>query len=427
MKSRKLIASILLWLVAGLVSTAVHALEVRITLIDANGNTIFDPATGEPVFQTTLTGAATVNLDADSPVGGAKAYGPFTISKCANCPGRARVFVSDSDIDRLVLTDAQITNTSGATARLRIEMFSGELTVSGPAGDYPYAVELSGSFIAPLGQSATTPTGNEIRVTGRACWGESCTPIDSPVADPGEVVEGPNFSIVAPPYLVAGSANYAPKENQNIFCSGFFGEFEESSCLPSLSTTVDVTLRAGHRARLPGSIGTFHVGERCEPESNPPLLEGCEKMAKLFASLGPKGFEVYEFRMEPSPGTERTFDFRLMAENSPDPWRTHRGEPREGQSNEGNNTSSTVVTLDSGGGGEVRAKGLCPMSGCLAAGAALPVRLFCGQEARHTTTLVLDGKGDGRAHLAFGLPCFDPGVLIMDPDDNYWVAAPLIK
>lgn len=434
MRSQRLIASIALWLLAGLVPTAAHALTVTLEWFDANG--VF-------IGSETLTGAATVNLDSNAPVGGPRAYGPFTIAKCTGCAGRARVFVSDSDIDRLILTDAQITNTSfTANHILRISVDSGELTVSGPSGQYPYAVELNGSFTAPLGQNAITPPGNQINVASFAChsWnGEgynSCVRIDTPELDPGETVtEGCSFpcrSVVAPPYLVGGSSSYGPKENQNVFCAGTFDEFEQQLCLPALTMQVEVTLRPRHGARLPGSIGTFHVGDRCEPDANPPLLTGCDKMADLFASLGPKGFKVYEVRMEPSPGSIRSIDFRFWAANSPDAWRTHRGggggdDDDDGHHSEGNNTSNTKVRLESNGSGLVTAKGLCPVSGCLAAGTRLPVRVFCGQEPFFTTGITLNGRGDGRAEVIFSLPCSDPGVLIMDPSDNYWVAAPLIQ
>jgi hypothetical protein len=430
MKSQRLIASILLWLLVGLVPATANALEVTLQWFDANGTFIGSQS---------LTGAATVNLDSDAPVGGPRAYGPFTISKCSGCSGRARVFVSDSDIDRLILTDAQITNTSTtANFILKISVDSGELTVSGPSGQYPYAVELNGSFTAPLGQSAINPPGNQIRVATFACHGwngegyNSCTRIDSPELDPGEVAQDGGFctnpctSVVAPPYLAGGLPTYAPKENQNVFCAGAEGKVEESLCLPALKMQVEMTLRPRNGARLPGSIGSFHVGDRCEPDANPPLLVGCEKMSDLFASLGPKGFKVYEVRMETSPGSDRSIDVRLAAANSPDAWRTHRGDHNDGNPNQGNNTSSTKVTLESNGTGEVRAKGLCPVSGCLPAGTVLPVRLFCGQEIRYTTGLRLDGKGDGRADVIFSVPCSDPAVLIMDPTHDYWVAAPVI-
>jgi hypothetical protein len=194
--------------------------------------------------------------------------------------------------------------------------------------------------------------------------------------------------------------------------------------MPALTMNIEVTLRPRHAARLPGSVGAFHVGERCEPENG--LVAGCEKMADLFASLGAKGFKVYEFRMEPTRGAERTIEFRLQAQNSPDAWRTHRGDNNDGNPNEGNNTSSTIVRLESNGVGEVKAKGLCPVSGCMPAGTMLPVKVYCAQEQRTTTAIRLDGKGDGHAEFAFGLPCSDPGVLIMDPSDGYWVAAPVM-
>lgn len=403
-------------LAVGLVPTWAYALTVTVSWGFGEGESFTFPE-----------GAATINLDSDSPVGAPRAYGPFTIAKCPGCGGRARVFVSDGDIDRLILTDALIRNTGSTTATLRISIDSGNLSVSGPAGMYPYAVELSGSFVAPLGQSATTPAGNNVRVRSRACsvGNEGCATIDSPQVDPGEDGEGPNFSVVAPPYLVAGTSAYGPKEWENIDCSGFFPESEgdsTNSCLPSLLMNLEVTLRPGHSARLPGSAGAFHVGDRCEPENG--LLVGCEKLADLFASLGHKGFRVQETRLEPSPGGTPSLDFRFHAQHSTQEWRTHRD---GGNANEGINSSSTIVTLDSGGTGELRAKGLCPVDGCLDAGTVLPVRLFCGEDNRSTTAITLNNKGDGKAELAFGVPCLDPAVLIMDESDNAWVAAPLVK
>jgi hypothetical protein len=137
MKLHRLVAGLMLSMVFGLVPTLAHALTVTVQWYDANG---------QFVGQVFIEGTATINLDADSPVGGPKAYGPFTIARCSNCPGRARVFVSDGDIDRLILTDAHITNNSSANGTLKIFVDSGSLTVSGPQGLYPYAAELSGSF-----------------------------------------------------------------------------------------------------------------------------------------------------------------------------------------------------------------------------------------------------------------------------------------
>jgi len=80
----------------------------------------------------------------------------------------------------------------------------------------------------------------------------------------------------------------------------------------------------------------------------------------------------------------------------------------------------------SNGSGEVHASGLCPASGC-AASNVLPVRVYCGGDNVTTTALQLDKHGDGKATVSFGLPCVDPAVLIMDPNNgSTWVAAPAI-
>src|SRR4051812_24180370 len=146
MKLHKLASSIAMLLFGTLASWSASALVIDtggcagvaglcVTISTVN-------ADGTP-FTTTLTGVAAVNLDSDSPVGGPKSYGAFTIARCSGCSGRARVFVSEGSIDKLVLTDAQITNTSttNPSASLTIQVSSGLLTVSGPGGQYPYATE----------------------------------------------------------------------------------------------------------------------------------------------------------------------------------------------------------------------------------------------------------------------------------------------
>ncbi len=109
MKLHRIVAPLTFLLLSALTSSAAHALTVDVFI----GATKVD----------TLTGGAAVNLDSDSPVGAARAYPPassglpavFTIARCQGCSGRARVFVSEGSIDKLVLTDAQITNVSGNT------------------------------------------------------------------------------------------------------------------------------------------------------------------------------------------------------------------------------------------------------------------------------------------------------------------------
>jgi hypothetical protein len=385
------------------------------------------------ISMTPQNGAATVNLDSDTGgpnggPGGAVRYGAFSIARCSGCAGRARVFVSEGSIDKLVLTDAVITNTTlGATVSpkaLSITVTSGLLSVSGPAGQYPYATELSGTFSAPFGTGSTVDGIDQITVTATTngnCDGPCM--IDSPAFDTGETNPS-QYSLVAPPFLSAGVASYAPKEQQNIQCG--FSDIESSgTCQPALGLSINVNLKSRHSAVIPGSIGAFHVTSPCEPDSGDPAkIKGCQKMADFFASLGPKGFKVYDVRMEPSPGI-RLVDFRFDASNSSDVWVSRRGGDDDHDSDDGN-ISNTRARLLSNGSGEVHASGLCPASGCPSSN-VLPVRVYCGGDNVTETVLQLDKHGDGKATLSFGLPCVDPAVLIMDPiNRTTWVAAPAI-
>jgi hypothetical protein len=414
----------------------IQGLTVTITTVNADG-------TG---FSTTLSGGATVNLDSDSPVGAAKSYGVFTIARCSGCAGRARVSISEGSIDKLVFTDAQITNMSSVPQTITVTVSSGPLSVSGPAGTYPYAVELSGLYVAPLGTGSAIDAANQIQVAATAtvnrsipgCEIECPNPnvmIDNPVLDPGETADStgnpsPNkYSLVAPPFAAAGLAQFATKEQHNIFCSTIPdpNNGDASLCQPALQLSVPISVKGRQAVRLPGSIGAFHVPQRCDPDSNPPLLKGCEIMADFFASLGPKGFKVYDVRLEPSPGIQRNVDFRLGTPNSTDTWVTRRGDDDGDDDDHGNNgvVSNTRVRLSTNGSGDVRASGLCPASGCPSSN-VLPVRVYCGRDIIAVTALRLNRRGDGKADLGFSTPCPDPAVLIMDPFDDSWVAAPAI-
>jgi len=433
MKAQRILAAIPLFLSAVLVPIAAHALDVTLSVVgvDANGFPFEHPVTPQPV-----SGTAAVNLDADSPVGAPVIYTDpltnttFTIARCGGCAGRARVFIVDGTIDKLVMTDAQITNTSANVATLRIRASSGPLSVSGPSGTYPYATELSGSFVAPFGQLATDPA-NRIQVTATtntgSCDGDCM--IDNPQLDAGETdangITNPfKYSVVAPPFLTSGAASFAPKEAQNLACGNVFND-SGTFCQPSLSLSIDISLKSRHAARIPGSVGAFHVGARCEPGStDPALTAGCDLIADLFASLGPKGFNLYDVRMEPSPGSQDVIVFRLGAPNSSEQWVTKRGD-MDANGNGGGNVSNTGAKLSSNGTGSVKANGLCPVSGCPTAN-ALPVRVYCAGAVVFESSLILNGKGDGRTDVVFSLPCPDPAVLIMDPSDTNWVAAPAI-
>ena len=235
MSSQRLIASVMLWLIIGIVPMGAHALDVRLYLVPDDPN-------ASPTLLAELTGAAAVNLDSNAPAGAARVYGGvFSIARCAGCAGRARVFVSDGDIDRLILTDALITNISSAPATLRIEIFSPEFTISGPEGLYPFVAEVSGQ----MGGAAPT-TGNQVRARLRACaGGEGCDTIDRPADDTGETFQS-QYSITVPPFFGGGLGGFGQTEDQLVFCSvpiysdgeTFLGNF----CQHSLRLTVDITV-----------------------------------------------------------------------------------------------------------------------------------------------------------------------------------------
>jgi len=403
----------------------VTGLCVTISTVDANGK-------GVSVSLTPQNGGATVNLDSDTGgpnggPGGAVNYGVFSIARCSGCLGRARIFVTEGSIDKLVFTDATITNTTtGVTLppqTLNVTVSSGLLSVSGPAGDYPYATELTGTFSAPFGTGSTLDGIDLITVTATTngnCEGPCM--IDSPALDPGETSPS-QYSLIAPPFFTSSVASYGPKEYQNLPC-GFISVDGSSPCQPNLGLSANFTLKSRHSAKIQGSIGAFHVTSPCEPESGDPAkIKGCQIMADFFATLGPKGFKVYDVRMEPSPGT-RLVDFRFGTPNSTDAWTTRRGGDDDHDSDDGN-ISKTRVRLLSNGSGEVHASGLCRASGCSAT--ILPVHVYCGQsQSVGDAALQLSSKGDGKATLGFSIPCVDPAVLIMDESDSSWVAAPAI-
>ncbi len=432
MKVDTLGRSIAILLLGTLASWTAQALNVTLTTVNAD-------LTPFSITLSPLTGGATVNLDSDTGgpgggPGGAVSYGVFTIARCAGCSGRARVFVTEGSIDKLVLTDAVITNTSGTPQTLTITVDSGLLSVSGPAGDYPYAVELSGTFSAPLGAGPATDPTNQIQVTATtnagSCDSRTCM-IDNPPLDPGETdpvtgISNPNkYSLVAPPFLSAGVASYAPKEQQIMTCSNLFPDVGGPLCQPQLGLSINVSLKSRNSARLPGSIGAFHVPSRCDPDSGDPAqLKGCTIIADFFASLGPKGFKVYDVRLEPSPGTQLV-DFRFGVRNSTNAWVTRRGGNDDDEGDDDGVVSKTRARLETNGSGSVRASGLCPASGCPSS-SVLPVHVYCGGDSVGLSALQLNARGDGKATLSFSVPCVDPAVLIMDPSDTSWVAAPAI-
>jgi len=255
--------------------------------------------------------------------------------------------------------------------------------------------------------------------------------IDSPQQDFGEDPNNPatwtTYSLVAPPFAAGGVAVFAPKEQQLLNCSGFgsTGEGDPGSCLPALAIGVNVSLAPLQVARIPGSIGAFHIASRCDPDSpDPALQKGCDILSNFFASLGPKGFKVYDVRLEPSPGGPN-IDSRAGVDSFPAAWVTKRGAPDNDDDGVQGNISNTRARLLSNGIGDIKANGLCPATGCVGA-TTLPVRVYCAGQKISEAPLNLNAKGDGRADLLFSLPCNDPAVLIMDPSGQFWVAAPAI-
>jgi len=410
-----------------------------------------------------VEGSSAVNLDSDLPKPGSPApYGNFSIQQCPGCAGRARVFVNEgsTSVSKLTLTDALITynGTNLPSATIIIAVTNGTLSTSGPAGDYPFATEASGTFTAPLGTGTTLDGFDRILVRATAggppgtgpgfsvCTSNigiesvtltaattattadgTCT-IDNPILDPLET-NPDQASIVAPPFLSAGVAQFAPKEQQIITCDNIpAGDGTPPLCQPTLGMTATISLKPRHSARIPGSLTTAHVPLPCDAKLGD--FRGCEVMANYFASLGPKGFKVYDARLEPTPGSLLTAVVRSVT-SSPQTWTTTRGrvpgdEDDQGRDG-GDNVSATRVRLETNGGGEVRAKGLCQV-GATDCSNDLPVHVYCAADTRPVfeTVIHLNSKGDGLARVVFAVPCDDPAVLIMDEGDNFWVAAPSI-
>jgi hypothetical protein len=452
MRLQRDIASVLAFLLMVLVPIASHALVVRINAGDTN----------EYVLQTE---GPTVNLDCpvepadpvacpSTTLGAARVYDfgngvKFSIARCGGigCSGgRARVTVSDGAVDTLVLTDAVIKNIGTQNATLNITMESGAYTIAGEPGPRAYAAEISGSFVPSL-----IDTFNQVIVSGRACYqrtifdpdgdqlvmecfadsSERSRMIDSPAEDSQE--DGTDlYSLIVPPYKPAGTSQFSPKEQDNLNCPGVSSV---ATCVPGLFTTARISLKAGatptlgYSLRLPGSIGVAGSKAICDPNTpdDPARQRGCIAMANYFAKLGPKGAEMYEARLEPSPGSPETIQVRNVA-NSDGRWTAKRGgdDDEDDHQDQGVLTASKLkVELETNGTGEVRVLGLCSVAnGCQAI--SLPVRVYCGETLVHTAALHLTRRGDGTAELSSASPCNDPAVLIMDPLNERWVAAPRI-
>ena len=408
MKARGVVVSMVLGIGLTILPAAAHALRV---VIGTNG-------TSQQFFLNTE--GSTLNLDcpgeggdtsgcASTALGSPKTYtfnngAVFTIAKCAGAGcsgGRARVFVSDGAVDTLVLTDAVIRNAGTVDATLTLRIDSDPYTTAGEPGPRAYAAELSGSFVPAL----INPF-NRVRVRALACFddgegiscsGEGSRVIDSPNLDPGET--SPNqYSIIAPPYKPAGTSQFSPKEQDSKFCPDF-GDV----CIPALRLEVEIQLKVGYSVRLPGSIGAAGTKDICDPNTpdDPARQKGCTAMAAYFASLGPKGAEMYEVRLEPSPGSDSSLNIRGNW-NSADRWTASRSDDDEKQGGI-LGASKVRAMLETNGTGEVKAHGLCSVpNGCEAT--ALPVRVYCGTDLVFTAALSLNHKGDGRVDLISTTP-----------------------
>jgi hypothetical protein len=462
MKSQRLIASTLLLLLIGIAPMAAHAVCVRLNWTNVDGSAGFaylpqDCLSSEAPF------TGTVFLDSSNPVGAPATYGPFRIEKCPACLGRPRIEAIEGDIARLVLTDARIINTVGgvATRTLFIEAFHQFPNASGPGGTYPYIAETSGRITGTLATAL-----NQVRVKASACRPDPfgggdiiildsaavivplpgsisviprdlvCPLIDQPVndmLDDGTVSNG-QLSISVPPFLTSVGNFGAPPEDQLLQCDGYETESssDDSECRPALALQIAFTLKPntslstlGSGVNLPGSIGLTHIPAQCEPENG--LVEGCERLADEVARLRPKGAKFYNVRLEPSAGGSNR-EYRGYS-NSFEAWKTRRDlrDDEDLGAGVGLEMSATTARLDTSGTGEVRAKGLCPVEACSQTGPELMVKVFCGSMEVAAPTLKLDGKGDGQVDILTPFSCSDPGILIMDPDGDAWVAAPTLR
>ena len=429
MKARGVVVSMVLGIGLTILPAAAHALRV---VIGTNG-------TSQQFFLNTE--GSTLNLDcpgeggdtsgcASTALGSPKTYtfnngAVFTIAKCAGAGcsgGRARVFVSDGAVDTLVLTDAVIRNAGTVDATLTLRIDSDPYTTAGEPGPRAYAAELSGSFVP-----AQINPFNRVRVRALACFddgegitcsGEGSRLIDSPNLDSGEGENANQYSIVAPPYKPAGTSQFSPKEQDSKFCPDF-GDV----CIPALRLEVEIQLKAGYSLRAPGSIGAAGSKEICDPNSpdNPARQQGCIAMAEYFAKLGPKGAQMYDVRLEPSPGFPSALLIRGVW-NSADRWSAKDDDAKQTGVL---HASKVRAILETNGTGEVKASGLCSVpNGCCPVN--LPVRVYCGDSLVFTAVLNTDYHGNGKVDLVSTSPCVDPAVLIMDESNNEWVAAPLV-
>lgn len=372
---------------------------------------------------------------------------------CRSAP-RPRVSIVDGAIDTMTFTDVLIKNHDATLTRtLHITMHSGQYeTAASEPGMRRYAIETTGSF-----PSSPSPVdGNRVTVQLSPCFTErnvdgNLTFIDCEGFFPNfRLIDNPEFdmnegeervSLVFPPYKPAQTIQFNSKEEDGKMC-GAFGdvESEPTPCVPWIRLIVGITLAPGQTARIPGSIsgaGQEAVCDLTKPETAP----ACNRWFRFYAGLGPKGAEIYEARLEPSPGAGNSIAVRDVF-NSADIWVSRRGEgdddDDDGKRGGGASVSQTKVKLNSNGTGEVTAHGLCSaVDGCQ--DEVLPVRVYCGQDSRPAfeTLLKVNRKGDGSVELLTTMPCADPAVLILHPtspptmpqsgpDTGRWIAAPAI-
>jgi hypothetical protein len=175
-----------------------------------------------------------------------------------------------------------------------------------------------------------------------------------------------------------------------------------------------LTFVANTLVRLPGSINVLGANVTVE---NGGLGILARALDDLQPGVGPK---VYDVRLQPSPGTAPP-DAAIVIRgksNSMDAWVVDRGAHQESQ---------TQAEIRADGIVKVRAKGLCPASGCPALGQEVHAALSCGDQFMDPSPLALDQKGDGEATLIAPVPCADPAVLVLIRDlsfNLFWVAAP---
>ena len=431
MKARGVVVSIVLGIGLTILPAAAHALRVVIG------------STGSSAQFFLNTEGSTLNLDcpgaggdnsgcASTALGSPKTYDfgggiVFTIARCtgAGCAagGRARVFVSDGAVDTLVLTDAVIRNVGTVDATLTLRIDSDLYTTAGEAGPRAYAAELSGSFVPaqinPFNRVTVRALACFSDGEGISCGGESPRLVDSPGLDSGEGENADQYSIVAPPYKPAGTSQFSPKEQDIKVCP----DFNEGTCVPALRLIAQISLKAGYSLRAPGSIGAAGSKEICDPNTpdNPERQNGCIAMAEYFAKLGPKGAQMYDVRLEPSPGFPSAL-FVRGERNSDQQWTAKDANPNQGGVL---HASKVRATLETNGSGEVKTVGLCNvLNGCCPV--SLPVRVYCADSLVFTTVLHTDYHGNGKVDLVSTSPCVDPAVLIMDESNSDWVAAPLV-